>query len=204
MDGDLISYNQNIDISKLTDIIYIFQGGLKQNERYKALNLLPLLSIGTVEVRIKHGSYDPDENIHFMLLYALMMCTAVNKECVCSFYKDKIDKECMYNIYGKLKGNPYFFKETSISEYNDEIKGDVLQCLNHFMDYLKPDESQSDEMRNAYKSVIKFMFERMKELHLHDLKGRFSKKRENSSSNTLNVKGKSRTLKKRGSKKDYK
>lgn len=76
-DEDLIymgedEYSERVYIQTIMNsIITLFQGDItERSSRYAALNLLNLTNdgIGTIEVRIKQGSNDPEENKNFILL----------------------------------------------------------------------------------------------------------------------------------------
>lgn len=160
--GDINNFYQGVDPNRLTDIMYVFQGGITKDHRYKALNLIPLLGIGTIEVRIKHGSYDAEENVNFILLFGLLMRAAVNNPCVCYFFGgDKI--HCLYEIYDKLKQNGEFFQKTGIKDYDLNARQMITLCLQCLFDFLAPPNTEN---RETYEAVCLFIINRVKQLHL--------------------------------------
>lgn len=63
----LTKMNYEADLTELEQLIHFFQG----DDRYVAFNLMNLLNNkGTIEVRLKHGSSDGEENTNFVLLLA--------------------------------------------------------------------------------------------------------------------------------------
>jgi gamma-glutamylcyclotransferase (GGCT)/AIG2-like uncharacterized protein YtfP len=61
-----VGYNDSL--TELHKLVYFFQGS-DHSSRYSALNLMNLINnIGTIEVRLKHGSSDGEENKNFVLL----------------------------------------------------------------------------------------------------------------------------------------
>ena len=89
---------EDYDVNDHTDIAYIFNGGLKKQNRYKALNLVPFFHIETLEVRLKHGSSDPVENKNWLLLLGFFLCAAVNNELICQNISDD-NKDMLWNLY---------------------------------------------------------------------------------------------------------
>lgn len=67
----------------ISDIINIFQGNCEEpNTRYTAINLLNLVDggIGTIEIRLKHGSNDPEELLFFIELFTKFFDASIRKK----------------------------------------------------------------------------------------------------------------------------
>lgn len=106
-------------------LIRFFQGNpFESSTRYAALNLMNLKpkGIGTIEVRIKHGSNDPDELINYAKLFMkFFKAIFENKKPASLYYKDykendvrghfylakgddkKIDIELVWNLFEYLE-----------------------------------------------------------------------------------------------------
>jgi len=79
----------------LTAVIMCYQGNPKRHSsRYAAFNMMNLLpgNIGTIEIRIKHGSNDPEEIDMFVQLYSRFLIAALNSDNITQTVKDVIDE----------------------------------------------------------------------------------------------------------------
>ena len=90
----------------LENLITIFQGPIyEQSTRYAALNLMNLLDggIGTIEVRIKQGSSDPEESKNFILLMVKFIEVLIEKNSsVTEIFSDD-QKEFAWGIMKELE-----------------------------------------------------------------------------------------------------
>jgi hypothetical protein len=98
----------------LPSIVFLFQTG-----RYSAFNMYNLApnSIGTIEVRLKHGSNDPLENKMWMLLLAFMFNSAAEDQSWVTNQPNEFKKSA-WNLFSKLELNREW--ETSTKLFLDD------------------------------------------------------------------------------------
>lgn len=112
----LKSYNEmtqleaEIPDKRILKILRFFQGNpFESSSRYAALNLMNLKpkGIGTIEVRIKHGSNDPEELINYVKLFMKFFKAVIEKKTPASLYynKDSIYKKDVRGEFYLAKGD---------------------------------------------------------------------------------------------------
>ncbi len=124
-EGFISSMDLDLD---LPSIVFMFQ-----TSRYSAFNMYNLApnSIGTIEVRLKHGSNDPMENKMWMLLLAFMFNSAAeDDEWITN--QPREFKKSAWNLFGKLELNREW--ETSTKLYLDDA---TLYDLKVVLDVMK-------------------------------------------------------------------
>lgn len=110
--------NKQYSNQTLSNIINLFQGDINDpNTRYSTLNILNLVKggIGTIEIRVKHGSTDKNELIKYIDLFTKFFCNVLNKNKIYS--KETIDM--LYDSIGdkkKLKKAKKLFFDNIIND----------------------------------------------------------------------------------------
>lgn len=151
----------------LKHIIKLFQGGVKQVNRYAAFNMLNLLpgSIGTIEFRLKHGSSSGKENVHYINFLMYFILSVVNWEHCITELLDDNQKEYMWNLYekGNLLGvkpdNDVIKVDKKYFTEDEEGKVIPFECLVTFIkNGLREDENNEfDKCAEYYRdNVIKY------------------------------------------------
>ena len=85
-------YNMNTMLS----VVNVFQGNPKEHlNRYRALNLQNLFTIGTVECRLKENCKDTREIMAWISLLAVFYCRVLENECVSNLFSPE-EKAILY------------------------------------------------------------------------------------------------------------
>ena len=86
-----ISGSINQSMLDLLSIILYFQNGVDKPSRYKCLNLLNIIgTTGTVEVRLKHGSSDAEENKNWILLLGYFFSSVLQYNCISEIANEEL------------------------------------------------------------------------------------------------------------------
>lgn len=127
----LMSHGLALD---LPSIVFLFQ-----TDRYSAFNMYNLApnSIGTIEVRLKHGSNDPLENKMWMCLFALMFQAAADDKFWIS-NQSKEFKKSAWDLYAKLEINPQWDTSTKLF-LNESTLQDLKVVLETMRTYVDDD-----------------------------------------------------------------
>lgn len=118
----------------LASVVFLFQ-----NDRYSAFNMYNLApnSIGTIEVRLKHGSNDPLENKMWMLLLALMFKAAADDSMWITNRSNEFKKSA-WDLYAKLELNSEWDSSTKLF-LNEAALSDLKAVLNVMKTYVAED-----------------------------------------------------------------
>lgn len=164
--GNLQVDNDVLDIIR---ILTFFQGGTGTFQRYGAFNMLNTLGkTGTIEVRIKHGSTDADENSMFIKLIGFFFVAILINACVSTLgYNDNAWK--MKEYLGIQTPAPSavpsplekFKTQTSIEYQGNEI---VNQFMSNFFSFLTQGCKTQEDYNECIK-VINYWNERLTKLH---------------------------------------
>ena len=153
------------DVDDVADVQYIFNGGIEKVHRYKSLNLVPINHIGTIEVRLKHGSCDADENVNFLLLLGAFITAAINNNSINDFLDRDEHKNMLYELYNRLitqgpknaSANPSanipFHNITKLS-VDDTLIHHVRQCYDIFKKFITKGLLQGEEYDFSYLDSI--------------------------------------------------
>lgn len=157
----IINKDGKID-SLLDKIIALFQG---LDFRYTALNLLNVSKVGTIEVRLKHGSTDATENIMWMKLLAFFVYATMKNESVTTidlFQGDKrklslkeLSKLLTFHATSRKPKELFEYFEIFIQRgvrWEDiKIKDDASDCLQFWKEKLV----QEEKGRNSFKYLTR-------------------------------------------------
>lgn len=128
-------------------LVMLFQGDIEdRNSRYAAFNMLNLRKDGiqTVEVRIKQGSADPQENTMFVQLLGCFMESVITRPIVTDQYDTEF-KTLLWNMYNNLKSSETWTTQTSVT-----LIPDYCKVIDEFMTYIK-----DTSVRNYWIRMIK-------------------------------------------------
>jgi len=118
----------------LPSIVFMFQ-----TDRYSAFNMYNLApkSIGTIEVRLKHGSNDPLENKMWMLLLAFMFKAAADDKMWITNQSNEFKKSA-WDLYAKLETNSQWDSSTKLF-LNEATLNDLKVVLDVMKTYVGED-----------------------------------------------------------------
>lgn len=138
---DIVRFNNNQDaLKQLVTIIMMFQGHPGDHScRYAGLNLLNTITkVGTIEVRIKHGSTDPDDIKNWItLLHLFFQALLKQPDTINTLFTDK-DKEEVYKIVSTpFSGTP--LEKTKQTRQNSKIS--ITKLFNTLFNSLINDDS---------------------------------------------------------------
>lgn len=97
--------------SNLDGLVSFFQGG----SRYLAFNMLNLLKYGTIEIRLKHGSSDMNENTKYVKLLTYFFKAAMEMPCINTI--ENINEE-NYWVFNENIHNLIHNKENLLNKSN--------------------------------------------------------------------------------------
>jgi hypothetical protein len=99
------------------------------NSKYVTLNMTSLQKLGTIEVRLKHGSNNMDANAHWVQLLAVFFAAAIGQDCVTKLFSDDV-KTRFYNIM-KAAHDVDTLKKDDVDFLKDQFMGLVKSTLPH-------------------------------------------------------------------------
>lgn len=130
--------------NNIESMITLLQGS-DLSARYVAFNMLNVLKLGTVEVRLKQGSTDSEENVRFIQLLGHFFANVLNKPCVNLGYSQDI-LQLSWTLWRSLMfqlGRPQFV-----------ITPDILGHVRTLFDIMVRDFVDDAEVATYWKNVI--------------------------------------------------
>jgi len=129
---NLTDINNKNKENNISGIQVIFQGDIDaskniQYDRYVAFNMLNVQKLGTLEVRLKHGSSDMEENTMYIELIAHFFHAVINKPCI------NITNEVLLEKSWELSN--IFEKENYIVDFHKHMKL-LSNMIDTFYDFI--------------------------------------------------------------------
>jgi hypothetical protein len=114
----------------LPSVVHTFQS---IHDRYSSLNLLNLSpkGTGTIEARLKHGSYDAHENKMWMHLFMNLFHSAITRKKWITASSAKFKRDA-WELYAHLAKNPDFKSKTCL-----KLNRETRACLDNVVKEMK-------------------------------------------------------------------
>jgi hypothetical protein len=152
--SNLNNYNTASNKKLVKDIISFFQFGGEDSDykpcKYKSLNLLNLVSgkegnppIGTLEVRLKHGSSDGEEICKYIELYGKLLSKALDFNTTDSFFSRQAPSGVSYREILIDETMQHTIHFAILCEYMGSDNAQLMNYFNRRLDALAEDPQQN-------------------------------------------------------------